>query len=160
MNLSLKVSQSNNFTLFINVLKIKLISFSILIVPIMIFTSCNYSRCENKNPIFDEYNYDSEEYKWELLNQINKYGSDNLNYWFEDYLTINGKTYLIVKIKNNSLCAISMIRIKHWDSKLRGIIQTQGVSYKGAELKGLSFAVEKDSLQIEFVYKELEKISD
>jgi hypothetical protein len=67
------------------------------------------------------------------------------------YVQQNGNDYILVNIQNDSLCATGMIRVKDWN-KLEGIKRAKGVSYKGAELMGLSFEVTKDSAGTEFVY--------
>lgn len=140
-------------------MKMKTSLLIVLSIIILVITSCDRPKCENKNPIFDEFNIDSEKYKLELLNQINKYGKENLTYWLDSYLEDNGKEYIIVNIQNNYLCAKGMIRVKDW-SKLKGIKRTKGIGYIGAKLKGLSFIIDKDSLKTEFIYKDITRIVD
>jgi hypothetical protein len=121
--------------------------------------SCDRPNCDNKNPIFDKYDINSIEYKMELTKQINTFGQENLNYWFDSYMKENEKEYIVVNIQNKSLCAKGKILVNDWN-KIEGIKRTQGMGYVGAKLKGLTFNVEKDSNQIEFVYKDITRIVD
>lgn len=134
-------------------------SVFILSALIVGLSSCDRSICKNQDPVFDRSSYDSQEYKQELADHIGKIGMDNLHYWFDAYVQQNGNDYILVNIQNDSLCATGMIRMKDWN-KLEGIKRAKGVSYKGAELKGLSFEVTKDPAGTEFVYKTLDRIID
>jgi|GEM_PF-669551 len=131
----------------------------ILSALILVLSSCDRSTCKNQDPIFDRSSYDSQEYKQELADRIDQLGMDDLHYWFDSYVQQNGNDYILVDIQNDSLCAKGMIQVKDW-SMIEGIKRTKGASYKGAELKGLSFEVTKDSAGIEFIYKTLDRIVD
>tara|TARA_B100000795_G_scaffold113745_1_gene84373 strand:+ start:43822 stop:44133 length:312 start_codon:yes stop_codon:yes gene_type:complete len=101
----------------------------------------------------------SEEYTSELLSQIKEIGQDNLTYWFSSYEEENGNEYIMVHIQNDSLCAKGMIKVDNW-GEIEGIKRTKGKGYVGAELRGLTFTIEKDSSKTEFVYKDLARIID
>ena len=133
----------------------------ILMLLLMILTaeSCDRPNCENTNPIFNQYDMNSEEYTTELLSQIKEIGQDNLTYWFSSYEEENGNEYIMVHIQNDSLCAKGMIKVDNW-GEIEGIKRTKGKGYVGAELRGLTFTIEKDSSKTEFVYKDLARIID
>ena len=132
--------------------------FVLLIIPIFVLSSCSRMECENNNPVFDQFSIDSEEYKTELLKQIDLHGN-NIKYWFDRYAEENGKEYIIVRIRNNSICARGMLHVKDWN-KIEGIRKTKGMGYRGAKLKGLTFIAEKDSMRTELVFKGLNRIID
>lgn len=132
---------------------------TIIILAILGAVACDRPNCKNENPIFDQYAIDAIEYKTELLTQIEKVGQDRLTYWFDSYIKENEKEYIVVNIQQKSLCAKGMIRVKDW-TKIEGIRRTQGKGYVGAQLKGLTFNVEKESNEIELVYKDIERILD
>jgi hypothetical protein len=135
---------------------------SLIIMLLLMFltaVSCDRPNCENVNPIFNQYDMNSEEYKTELLSQIEENGQNNLTYWFSSYAEENGNEYIIVYIQNDSLCAKGVIKVDDW-GKIEGIKRTKGKGYVGAELKGLTFLIEKDSSKTEFVYKDLARIID
>jgi hypothetical protein len=131
----------------------------VILLAVLTTVSCDRPNCKNKNPIFEKYGLNSEEYKIELLSEIEKNGQNNLTYWFYSYIEENGKEYIIVNIQNDSLCAKGMIKVNDW-KKIEGIKRTKGKGYVGAELKGLIFNVKKDSNKIEFVYEDLTRIID
>lgn len=132
-----------------------IISLSAILATI----SCDRPNCENKNPIFDKYDVNSTEYKMELINQINSFGQENLNYWFDSYMKENEKEYIVVNIQNKYLCAKGMIMVNDWN-KIEGIKKTKGKGYVGAKLKGLTFNIEKDVNTIELIYKDIIRIVD
>ncbi len=140
-------------------MSVKIHSGIILSALIIGLTSCDRSKCNNNDPIFDEAGYDSQEYKQQLADRIGELGMSNLSYWFDSYVQQNGNDYILVDIQNDSICATGMIQVKDWD-KMEEIKRTKGASYKGAELKGLSFDVTKDSAGVEFTYRTLDRIVD
>ena len=83
----------------------------------------------------------------------------NLRYWFSDHVLLDGNDYILVNIEHEKLCATGMIQVIGRD-KLEGVFRTQGSSYKGAELQGLSFDMIRDSSGVEFVYRTLDRIAD
>lgn len=84
---------------------------------------------------------------------------DKLSYWLDAYVREHGNEYILVDVRHDSLCATAMIRVKDWD-KIEGVKRTKGVSYKGAELRGLTFSVINDSSGVEFIYRTLDRIVD
>ena len=137
--------------------KTNLIIFILFVILTVV--SCDRPICSNKNPVFYKYDINSFEYKTELLKQIEKIGQKNLSYWFESYIKENEKEYIIINIKNNSLCAKGKILVKDWN-KIEEIKRTSGQSYVGAKLKGLTFNIENDSNKIELIYKDITRIVD
>ena len=137
--------------------KTNLIIFILFVILTVV--SCDRPICSNKNPVFDKYDINSFEYKTELLKQIEKIGQKNLSYWFESYIKENEKEYIIINIKNNSLCAKGKILVKDWN-KIEEIKRTSAQSYVGAKLKGLTFNIENDSNKIELIYKDITRIVD
>ena len=130
-----------------------------LLLIILTAESCDRPNCENTNPIFNQYDMNSEEYTSELLSQIKEIGQDNLTYWFSSYEEENGNEYIMVHIQNDSLCAKGMIKVDNWGG-IEGIKRTKGKGYLGAELRGLTFTIEKDASKTEFVYKDVARIID
>jgi hypothetical protein len=129
------------------------------LVVFLTAVSCDRPACDNKNPIFDNYDINSVEYKAELIKQIEKIGHENLSYWLESYTAENEKEYIVVYIQNDSLCAKGKILVTDW-KKIEGIRRTKGGSYRGAKLKGLTFRIENDSNSIELIYEGLTRIVD
>ena len=130
-----------------------------LSIVIMGLSSCDRPTCTNQDPIFDRYSYSSQEYKQELAARIDQQGMEELNYWFDGHVQLSGIDYILVKVQNDSLCATAMMLVKD-RSKLELIEPTGGSSYKGAELRGLSFDMVKGPAGVEFIYRSLDRIVD
>jgi len=95
----------------------------------------------------------------ELIKQINKFGQENLSYWFDSYIKKNDKEYIVVHIQNQSLCVKGMVLVNDWN-KIAGIKKKEGKGYVGAKLKGLTFNIQKDGNKIELIYKDIVRIVD
>ncbi len=132
----------------------------LLVVMVMLITSaCDRRPCKNTNPVFDRYSPSDNEYKTELVKQMQITGAHKLEYWFDNYLEKNGREYMLVYIQGNGLCAKGEVLMNEWH-KLEGIRKTRGKGYRGAKLKGLELDIRKDSTTIELVYKNVAGIID
>ena len=140
--------------------KLHEMKYSILtLLTILFLISCNKPECNNNNPIFDKYEIETFEYQTELIKKLQKYNSEDLKYWFDSYSNKNGKEYIIVEVQGEGLCAKIQLLITN-TNKLENLIRNKGVSYEGAELRGLTYGIlEKDS-SIEIVYSDLVRIID
>ena len=58
-----------------------------------------------------------------------------------------------------SLCAKGKIVVKDW-TKLKNIKLSRGNSYRGAELQGLKFELQKTNNMSEFVFQDIRRILD
>ena len=132
-------------------------------LSILIFTfiliSCDRSKCKNTNPIFDSNSLESNVYKKELIKEIDRIGKENLTYWLSDYSEQNGQEYIIVHIQGKELCAKGLIHVTDW-KKMKGIKNTKGKGYRGAQLKNFDFNIIFEGKSIAFEFKSLEKIID
>jgi hypothetical protein len=127
-----------------------------------ILTACvsqNMQPCINANNIFDSLGADDSLYKRELAKELVKADLSKVLFYFEGYVEKNGKEYLNVSIHGDNLCANAMMRVTQWKG-IEDIKRTKGLSYCGAELKGLKFDAHRDSLETEFIYTSVEKIID
>jgi hypothetical protein len=121
--------------------------------------SCNSPQCRNTNPVFENNPPESETYKLELIKQMVRVPSDKFIYWLDGYYEENGKEYLVVNIQGGPLCAKGIMRVDAW-GKASGIKKTKGVGYRGAQLAGLTFTIQSDSLGTEFIYHDIDRIID
>lgn len=135
----------------------KPIFLSIVFVMIL---ACDRPQCTNSNPVFKNNPPASATYKKELLKQINAEGEGNLTYWLKNYEERGGKTFLQFNVQGGNLCAVADVLVKKWDANIAGIKRTKGISYSGAEIKGLRFTVETDLAHTELVYQSLDDIID
>lgn len=132
----------------------------LLVGLVLLMVSCNQTECKNTNPIFNQYQPNSNEYNKELAKQLQLTDNSKLTYKLQRYENQNGKEYLYISIQGDSLCATTAIRVNHWDDKLIGIKETQGKGYSGAVLKNLKIESIQEGATAEFVYKSVVAIVD
>ena len=93
---------------------------------------------------------------WDLNNFMSDLFPKDL--WNTAYPSVdvkeNEKEYILVNIQHDSLCAKGKILVNDWN-KIEKIKNAKGQGFHGAKLMGLTFNIEKDSNNIEFVYKNL-----
>ena len=131
----------------------------ILFTFLIFLASCNRPDCENTNSIFDSNSLETNVYKEELVKEMDRIGKENLTYWLSNYVEQNGKEFITVNIQGDGLCAKGLLQVNDW-TNIEGIKKTKGVSYNGAQLKGLTFDVITNEESIDFIYKNLESIVD
>ncbi len=134
---------------------------STLILSTLLFllASCDRPNCKNTNSVFDSNDIEANLYKQELVKQIDKVGKEKLTYWLSNYTKKNGKEFITVDIQGGDLCAKGLIQVNDWKN-IEEIKRTKGVSYNGAQLKGLTFDIIANGESINFIYKNVESIVD
>lgn len=128
-------------------------------VLVLALTSCDRPSCTSENSVFDAHSPESQEYKAELVKEMQKVGSENLTYWLHSYSENDGAEYITVNVQGEGICAKGHIRVKDW-TKIEGIQKAKGISYRGAQLAGLTFDVKNENNTIELVYKDIDRIRD
>jgi len=129
-----------------------------LISCILAFTACNNAKDNTSNSIFEKFSPATKEYKNELATKL-KSNPVELHYTFNKLVENNGKEYLDVEIKGNDFKATGLILVNNW-TKLEGIKKTKGLSYSGAELRGLKLNIEESPAGANLIYNDLEEIVD
>ena len=119
--------------------------------------SCNQTGCRNTNQVFEQHTPDSKEYRHELAKELNANSDTATTYTFKGYIENNDKTYLIVGISGDSICAEGYMEVTDWSGPIQEIQRTKGTGYNGAELEGLEYSVNEDGT---LIYKKLESIID
>ena len=138
-------------------MKLRQILF-LIAVSLMLTTACDRPKCKNKNPIFDQHSPTSNEYKRELVSQINQNGYSNVKYWIADYLETDSSDYLILDVQSKDLCATGYFRIVD-SNKIEDIIRTKGKGYRGARIRGFEFTTVEGE-NFELVFSDLKGIID
>ena len=94
------------------------------------YTNWRYpaSDCTNNNPVFNQHEFDSKEYKEELIKQLEATRHLETDFWFEDYID---SSHFSVKIQNEALCAMGHITVDDWSGRLENIKRVEGKSYGG-----------------------------
>jgi hypothetical protein len=115
------------------------------------FISCDRPACENTNPIFDEYQPTSREYKLELINQLSIVDNSKLRYWLKNYVENDDEVQLHFYIQSKELCAVLVLNVEQW-GKLERIRETKGKGRFNAEFTKLQFEIVPDTLNPKFLY--------
>ena len=123
------------------------------------FISCDRPVCKNTNPIFDDYQPVSKEYKLELIKQLSLVDKSKLTYWFKEYTEHENEELLHFYVQNKQLCAVLVLNVEQWN-KLEQLRKVKGGGYRGAQFINLQFQIEQDSLNPKFVYRDFSKITD
>lgn len=137
-----------------NLTKFKL-AFICFVIAI---TACNNTKVNPANSVFAQFAPATKEYKNALAAQI-KSNVGNLTYTFNQMVEENGKDYLAIAVQGPDFNATTLILVNNWN-KLEGIKRTKGISYSGAQLRGLQLAIEENPSGANLIYKDLESIVD
>jgi len=124
------------------------------------FSSCNRPLCENTNPIFDEHQPTSKEYKLELIKQLSIIDKSKLTYWFKEYTEYDNEELLHFHIQSKELCAILVLNVEQWGRLEQIIREKKGVGRRGAQFTNLQFEIVQDTLSPKFIYKNFSRMID
>lgn len=69
----------------------------------LLLSACDRPVCKNINPVFDKYSPDSDEYKSELIKQLEVVDKTKLTYWFSQYVESAGKELLFFHIQGDGI---------------------------------------------------------
>lgn len=133
--------------------------YTLLFLLTICVVSCDRPKCNNENPIFENYSPNSKKYKDELVRQLDKIDQKELTYWLQKYEKQNGNESLYFHIQGGGLCAILHLSMNHWD-KMENIRMKKGVGRRGAEFTNLKFDIVQDSLSTKFIYSTFDRLID
>ena len=136
------------------------IPFLLLVILQISTLGCDRPACKNTNPVFETHSPDTKAYKDELIRQLSKADRSKLSYWMNAYRKYGNAVYIWANVQGDGLCAQIMMTVKDSDKGIKGILQTKGRGYRGAELKDLRFDVYQDSAKTEFIFKEISGLID
>jgi hypothetical protein len=113
----------------------------------------------NKEPVFNNFEPESKEYKNELAELIRS-NADELTYAFERYTNKNSADYLEITVIGDDIAAKAFVLVKERRNGVEGIIAKKGMAYGGAELYGLQLEVISNPSGAELIYKSVDSIID
>ena len=149
----------------------KLLKTTIILIT-LVFTSCeNVGHCKNTNPIFEQFDSNSKEYKSELIKRLKSIGVKNVKFIItgcgnqEENPEVSKhepqcKDALYVRLEGDSLCAYATLLIYKSDSHIFEIFETESFGFRGSEIKGLKLEIISDSINPKFIYRGMEGIRD
>lgn len=132
----------------------------IFIGIILSLAGCDRPECRNGNALFEKYSPSADEYKDELIRQMAIRDSSSFKFWFDSIYENDTSRDILVTIQSDSLCAQIQLSVRSSKKGIEQLLLNNGLGYRGAELKGLKFRTEKDSLSTEFIFQEISKIVD
>jgi hypothetical protein len=124
---------------------------------ICVLASCDRPECKNANPVFDQYAPDTKQYKAELIKQINAH--KELRYWIDQYVKKDGELYMSIFIQGDGVCAKGLMDITSGKG-LENYKGMKGLSYSGAELKGLKYRIDTAAGGYSLVFESVDWIAD
>jgi hypothetical protein len=136
---------------------ISLLTISGLLV---LTASCDRPACKNTNSIFDKFSPYQKEYKNELVKQLANVDKSKLSYWIDMYQRTNDTQTILINIQGGGLCAKMPLVVKDSDNGIEGLLENNGIGYRGAEFEDLRFEIRQDSMSTEFIFKEIGRIVD
>ena len=131
---------------------------TVIVSCILTVVSCGKPDCVNTNQIFNDYKPELIEYKNEIA-ELMETDYDKITFWLNHYVKNDKGEFIEIQISGDQICAKAFVRVTDW-TKMEGIQKTEGLSFSGAELIGLKFTLEKDSIDSYFLYKDVEKVID
>ena len=137
----------------------KNVKCSTILLLVVGFFSCDRPICKNTNPIFDDYQPNSKEYKQELIKQLSIVNKSKLTYWFKEYIEYENEEQLHFYIQSKELCAILVLYVEQKDN-LEQLRKNKGLGYRGLQFIKLQFEIRQDTLNPKFVYKKHSIIVD
>lgn len=114
--------------------------------------------CVNQISIFDESTCDDPEYQKALKEVLQHAEEHQLRFYIRDYLFLEDKEFLVVKVHGPKVCAIAHFLVED----PRGIVGVRNhlaKGYHGAELRGLAYSAAPEG-ESEMVYVGVDRIID
>jgi hypothetical protein len=129
--------------------------------PLLLFLllfSCDRPECTNTNPVFDKYAAETNEYKAELIRQLNA-RTGKADFWIDKYSKQDSTEYMSIFVQANGLCAKGILDITN-TLQLKQYKKVKGMSYSGAGLSGLKFRIDSLHGDYNFIFESVGSIID
>jgi hypothetical protein len=132
----------------------RLISCSVFVLYLFFLS------CHTKNrPFLEGTSPSSRQYTDSLATRILSDEGKKFKYFFVGIDSLNGEPHLILQVQGNEFTALTRVAVTS-PGKLRNLIKTNGLGYRGCELKGLIVAKNNDATQPGLTYVDLSRIID
>jgi hypothetical protein len=104
--------------------------------------------CEQTNPVFETYTYETKEYRNELISLLNQHRKGDLTYWFRDY---ENDSHISVFVRSEHICAIAYVTVNEWTPNIAFLKERKGWT-KHPEVYGLELDLKSDSTNPQLIY--------
>jgi hypothetical protein len=118
----------------------------VLVLTVCCCVAFSCSSTNKSNPVFSKYPPEHPAYKTELIKHLALPSNANTIYHLEKYLVEDGTEKLYVAVKGDNLNATAILILDTSNAVLDGLRAKKGISYNGAELKNLQYAVKGNEL--------------
>lgn len=134
----------------------------VLCLLMLLVQSCDRPECRNTNVVFDKFSPFQNEYKAELVKRISMVDREKLQYWISERVVKEGRTYMVVDIDGEGLCAKGVIDITYvpQTNNLKQFQESTGKGYKGARLSGLKYKISNTDGVYSFFFVNVNAIVD
>jgi hypothetical protein len=129
----------------------------LILIPLILSASCHRPECRNDDPIFDQNKPGSTIYNRELMKEMQLVDAQNMRYWYDSSLHVNGHEYLVLHVQGKNVCAVAEVLVE--DKKIRRELRN-GAGYRGAELKDVHIVAREDRGKEILVLKGIGRIVD
>ena len=129
---------------------------------ICLLIACDRPECENTNPVLAKFSPYANEYKAELIQQLNTTDRKKVTYWIKRFVPHDNRLYLQVYVQTEGLCAEAVLDITDSDrfKSKKEIQRPGGYGYCGAELIGLKYRIDSSANGYNFIFESVEKVVD
>lgn len=130
------------------------------LIALLIHETCYddiMDRCHHPNAIFDKYSITSKKYKKELMEILKRTDSNKVAYYVGSYVVRNGKQFLYIYVKGDSLCANAVLDITN-TTKLDDYKKAKGLYYYGCTLYGLKYKIDTMREDCSFIFESLDSM--
>ena len=131
----------------------------VFMLTVVLLLGCDSTQCRNTLPLFDTYSPKDNEYKRELIRQLEHIGYRNVRYTIAGIEQSWNRQYMKVTVSGSELCATMMLDITG-SIRLSNFVRVGGVSYAGSELQGLVYRVDSAGGDYQFHFIDVSKIVD
>ena len=116
-------------------------------------------RCSYSDPVFSKYAPNTKRYKEELIRRLQKNGPDKSVFYTNMYSEKDGKQFMSVFIKGDSLCARGMLDITN-AAGLEHFRKVKGINCYGYALDGLKYKIDTLKDDYNFIFESVDAIED
>ncbi|PQJ10185.1 hypothetical protein CJD36_015955 [Flavipsychrobacter stenotrophus] len=129
---------------------------------VLLVQSCDRQQCKNTDAVFDQFKPIQKEYKAELVKKISMVEREKLTYWISERIVDDGRTYMVVDVQGDGLCAKAVIDITYvpQTSSLKSFQESTGKGYSGAKLDGLKYSINNMDGEYNFFFVNVDRIVD
>jgi hypothetical protein len=137
----------------------------ILLLGLLALYSCKRSSCKSDDPILGTYGPEKEEYKKELIRQLEHADRSALSCWISSHWQKKNREGVLLEehirlhIQGDNLCAEMIMRVNENNKGITGNYELM-LDQEKMDFEDVSYRVVRDKGKTEFVLEEIAGITD